>query len=230
MTRVFVVAKIRLYREGLAHLLGREPGIVVVGTFEDYRELVEQTVHGQVDVVLIDPTSSESLAAISNELSATSSARLLALGMTEDAGEVIAGAAAGVSGFVHRDDSVDDVLIAIDRVARGEIVCSPRIAAAVVRHVVAVAAAPDGSSRATRLTRREREIVGLIEEGLSNKQIARRLQIELATVKNHVHNILEKLNVHSRLEAAAQVRRMRIGRAAQTDENALAEARATLPI
>ncbi len=82
--------------------------------------------------------------------------------------------------------------------------CTPRIAALLLRRV-AEAAAPR-SSGLERLTPRETEIVDLIEQGLSNKQIARRLSIELATVKNHVHNILEKLEVARRGEAVARVR------------------------
>ena len=92
-----------------------------------------------------------------------------------------------------------------DSVARGEMLCSPRLAATLLRRVATLAR---GTRRLgpVQLTPRELEIVELIDEGLSNKAIATRLSIELATVKNHVHNILEKLEVSSRAAAAARVR------------------------
>lgn len=230
MIRVFIVTGVRLFREGLAHVLRREPGIAVVGACEDYGEFVQRVAERHVDVALVDTSSSEGLAAIRNGLSAAPGVRMIALGMTEDGDHVHAYAESGVSGFVHHGDSIDDLLAAIDRIARGEMSCSPRIAAALVRHVASLAAERETNGGGTHLTRRELEIVGLIDEGLSNKQIARRLQIELATVKNHVHNILEKLHVTNRLEAAAQVRRAGIGTASPETQNGSSEARKTLRI
>jgi two-component system nitrate/nitrite response regulator NarL len=94
-------------------------------------------------------------------------------------------------------------------VTRGETLCSPRIAATLFRRVAALAADRRVGDERTlrRLTRRERQIVDLIADGLSNKEIAHRLQIEFATVKNHVHNILEKLQVTRRADAVAALRR-----------------------
>jgi DNA-binding NarL/FixJ family response regulator len=91
-------------------------------------------------------------------------------------------------------------------VVRDEMACSPRIAAALLRRVASLAVERSPWPSGARLTARELEVLGLIDEGLSNKQIAGRLCIELATVKNHVHNILEKLQVGRRSEAALQVR------------------------
>jgi len=85
-------------------------------------------------------------------------------------------------------------------------VCSPRVAGALLRRIAALATDGRSDRVPAHLTNREREIMGLIDEGLSNKEIAKRLRIEVATVKNHVHNILEKLQVHRRGEAAARVR------------------------
>jgi DNA-binding NarL/FixJ family response regulator len=228
--RVFIVAKTRVYRETLAEALGREPGIAVVGTCGDYRELVRRVAQDEVDVALIDPESRESLTAIEASSSPASDVKVIALGVTEDNEEVIAWAEAGVSGFVHHDCSIGDLAIAIDSVARGEMPCSPRIAAALVRHVASLAADRHANGRGTQLTPRELEIVGLIDGGLSNKQIARRLQIELATVKNHVHNILEKLNVQSRLEAAARFRELAGEGATRPSQNGMPAAPEKLSI
>jgi DNA-binding NarL/FixJ family response regulator len=133
--------------------------------------------------------------------------KVIALGIDELESEVIRWAEAGIDGLVSRQASLEDLMATVDSVAQGETLCSPRMTAALLRHV-GVLARERGSSRATSpLTAREREIAGLIDEGLSNKEIAQRLCIELATVKNHVHNLLEKLGVRRRGEAAAAWRR-----------------------
>jgi DNA-binding NarL/FixJ family response regulator len=91
----------------------------------------------------------------------------------------------------------------LESATRGEALFSPRMAASLLRRVAALAATQPSPSAQVRLTPRERDIMRLLDEGLSNKEIAQRLGIEVATVKNHVHNILEKLQVHRRGEAAA---------------------------
>src|SRR5262249_34883111 len=111
----------------------------------------------------------------------------------------------GVTGYVTREASLDELVAVIQSVARGEMLCSPRIAGALVRRVASLAAASPVRPRVA-LTGRELEIVALIDGGLSNKTTPGRLLIAVATVKNHVHSILEKLQVRARGEAAAEVR------------------------
>ena len=144
---------------------------------------------------------------------ATAGAGLVALAAPEDDGSVIACAEAGVAAFVARDATLDELVAATRAVARGELPAhSPRIAAALLRRVADGARPPEHAVLAP-LTSRERQIVALIDEGLSNKEIAARLCIELSTVKNHVHNLLEKLGARGRAEAArACVRRGRAER------------------
>jgi DNA-binding NarL/FixJ family response regulator len=118
--------------------------------------------------------------------------------------DVLRCAELGVSGYVTRADSIATTISAVESVARGELLTTPRMAAALLERVARLARdvpATDGG----RLTRREQEVLRLIQAGLPNKLIAQRLQIALPTVKNHVHNILEKLQVRSRGEAARQV-------------------------
>jgi DNA-binding NarL/FixJ family response regulator len=100
---------------------------------------------------------------------------------------------------------LDDIVAATTAVVRGETACSPRVAATLLRRV-ADRARERPYSEFAPLTSRERQVVALIDEGLSNKEIAARLCIELSTVKNHVHNLLEKLGARGRAEAAARVR------------------------
>lgn len=112
---------------------------------------------------------------------------------------------AGVSGYVTRDGSYDELLETIRSVANGELICTPRVAGMLLRRVTKAVwdAGPDFG----RLTARERQTVRLIDRGLSNKEIACRLNIELSTVKNHVHHILEKSSTRRRGAAAAHLRR-----------------------
>jgi two-component system, NarL family, nitrate/nitrite response regulator NarL len=202
--QVVVLSDIRLYREGLAAILGKR-GPVVVGTAGDSESGVALVSERQPDIVLVDMAMADAAVAVRALLEAAPHAPVVALGVSETEADVIACAEAGVSGYVTRDESVGDLVAALESVSRGEMICSPGIAAALLRRVTALARR-EASAPRTRLTRRELEIVELIDRGLSNKEIARRLSIELATVKNHVHNILEKLQVRRRTEAAARVR------------------------
>jgi DNA-binding NarL/FixJ family response regulator len=130
--------------------------------------------------------------------------KIVAFALGEVDRELIACAEAGVSAFVGRDGSHQDLLRAIDQARRGEFSVSPHQAGLLLGRIAELAETRPLSPG--KLTRREREIVPLIERGLSNKEIARQLSIETATIKNHVHNILEKMQLRSRGEVAARVR------------------------
>jgi two-component system, NarL family, nitrate/nitrite response regulator NarL len=205
MIRVQIVSDIRLYREGVEAALSRCDGLEVVGTAAGPRDALELASRVRPDIALVDLSMPNGVACIRAIGDAVADVRTVALTVAETEAEVIACAEAGVTGYVTRESSLDDLVAVIRSVDRGEMLCSPRIAATLVRRVAALAAASPARPRAT-LTGRELEIVALIDEGLSNKEIAGRLLIEVATVKNHVHNILEKLQVRARAEAAAELR------------------------
>jgi DNA-binding NarL/FixJ family response regulator len=113
----------------------------------------------------------------------------------------------GVVGFVPRDASLSDLVSTIESALCGEANVSPRLAASLMRRLASIARQRSPAAVATHLTQREQEILAMLGEGLSNKQIAARLIIEVATVKNHVHNILSKTKLNRRSEAAALLRR-----------------------
>ena len=121
-------------------------------------------------------------------------------------------AEAGVAAFVMGDATAQQLVATMLGCACGEFHCSPRVAAMLVRRVSALAQGVVEDRCDDDLTPRERTIVGLIDDGLSNKEIARRLGIELSTVKNHVHRILEKLHASRRAQAAAHFRRAQVRR------------------
>lgn len=213
MTRVLVVGDVRIYRDGLAEVLARETGVEIVGTAAGQAEVDDGVRKLRPDVVLLDTAMAGAIETIRSVATMGTGAQVVALGVPEREREVLDCAEAGVAGYVTRAASLADLVAAVAGVARGEVLCSPRMAAALLRRVAALAAERTPAAEAL-LTRRELEIVELIDAGLSNKEIARRLSIEPATVKNHVHNILEKLKVDRRAQAAALVRtRLRTGAA-----------------
>ena len=203
--RVFLVADVSVHRDSLAELLEREPRIEVVGAASARRETIAEVWNLRPDVVLLDVAAEESVAAIAALVDAIPDVRVIACAVPETETDIIACAEAGVAGCVSRDAAFADLVATIERVASGETLASPRVAAVLLRHVATLAARQSQEPLA-RLTAREQEILDLISEGLSNKEIARRLFIEVSTVKNHVHGILEKLHVHRRYEAVARMR------------------------
>lgn len=133
--------------------------------------------------------------------------RTLAMALPDDA-SILAWAEAGSAGYVGREGSTTDLVAAIHLSVSGELACPPRLAALLFNRVGELAPRPvPGASSATLLTPREREVMALVEQGLPNKVIAQRLSIEHATVKNHVHHVLEKLQAHGRGAAVARLRR-----------------------
>jgi len=204
--RVLVVADVRMYREGLALALRADPGVEVVAALA---QAPSDLLALSPDVVLFDVSRSHALETVRSLLGDPSAVKVVVVAISEQEGDVLAYAEAGVSGYVTCEQSVDDVVRVVKAVAHGEMICTPRMAATLVRHVATLAAGLRVQAAPAKLplTRRELEILGLIDRGMSNKQIARAVQIEVATVKNHVHNILEKLRVQRRGEAAAHLRR-----------------------
>lgn len=209
MTRVLIASDIRLYREGLAEALDSTDGIEVVATAIDGGEALREVSSVALEVVLIHMAIPDSLATVRAIAQMHPEVNVVALGVPEIEGEVIACAEAGISGYVPRDGSVADLITAVKNAVQGELTCSPRIARDLLRHVALLAAERvEREQRPWRLTPREMEIAELVERGLSNKEIARELYIEISTVKNHVHSILERMNVQRRGEAAARLRTM----------------------
>jgi DNA-binding NarL/FixJ family response regulator len=208
--RVLVCSEIRLYREGLASVLERTEGLEVVGTAASAEDCIGDVASSAAEVVLLDAARSDAQRTVRALRTVAPATRVVVLAAPEGESELMALAEAGVAAFVTRDDALSDLVEVLGGVRRGEARCSPRTAGMLLRRVTALAAerssAVGAGDRHERLTRRELEILALVADGLSNKQIGARLQIELATVKNHVHHILEKLEVERRSQAVALVR------------------------
>ena len=202
-----VIAPIRLFREGLSDLFREREGFDVVATAVSRDDGLARIRESRPDIVLIALGPGAGAPLVREIVATTPEARVVTLGIADDDPEVLPLAEAGVAGYVTTEASADEIVLVVESVARGEMPCSPRLAATLLQRVATLAQERRAPPELVTLTAREREIVELIGDGLSNKEIASELCIEVATVKNHVHNILEKLNVTRRADAAALVRR-----------------------
>jgi DNA-binding NarL/FixJ family response regulator len=205
--RVVIATRVRIYRDGLAQALGPAAGVEVVGSAPSAAEVLAAVAGTAPDVVLLDLAMEErpeQVRALVHRIPVP----VVVLGVEERDDDILAWAESGIAGFVTRNGALDDLVAAIWSAARGELLCSPSIAYGMLRRLGSLAARPRPAATTSRvhLTDREIQILGLIDGGLSNKEIARRLGVAISTVKNHVHNILEKLQVVHRHQAVRAVR------------------------
>lgn len=212
MTRVLVVSDVRLYRDAVAEILERRSEFEVAAVDSQPDRALGAVRAFRPALVLLDVVAPDALATARAIALGDGAVDTIALTVPDAEAEILACAEAGVSGYVSREGSVDDLLGAIHAALRGEFDCPARVTKSLARRLAtlatgngagALARDPAGSAA---LTPRELEIAELIDRGLSNKEIARSLGVQPSTVKNHVHNILCKLNVQRRGEAAARLR------------------------
>jgi DNA-binding NarL/FixJ family response regulator len=203
---VFIVSDVRLHRDGLAALLSQWPLIDVLGahTLCDATRLMRTT---SSDVALLDlprPNIDRFLAGLH---CLGPRPRIVAVGI-HTASELLTCAAAGIDAFVGIDAQVADMVATIERVAREGVDLSKRLAASLSRGDDPVSGEPDRRDLRASLTPRELQVADLMNRGLANKEIARRLGVEPCTAKNHVRNIMQKLSVHRRGTAVAKLREL----------------------
>lgn len=198
---VVVVADVRLHGEGVSRVLSEVSRTVVKTTTSLDDDMYRKLDAWQPDVVLLDAGSTRNLLVAHRIARDLPRVRVVAFSDGSDE-QAVAYAEAGVLGFLEPQATPGDLNDVVEAVARREACYPQRLVAALVDRVGVLAASGGSNSNEACLTRRETQIIELIENGLSNRQIAAAFQIELATVKNHVHNILRKLGVHSRGDAA----------------------------
>jgi DNA-binding NarL/FixJ family response regulator len=210
-TRVLLIEDNRLLREGIAAMLDDQGDFEVVAVAEDGDAIENLRKSGRTpDVVLLDlglerANSLQLMAVLQAQLPA---ARIIAMDILPEQVAIVEFVKAGGSGFILKSASVQEYVGTIRAVARGEKVLPAMLTASLFTQIVESALESEQGipESAIQLTQREKEVVDLISEGLSNKEIATRLHIATHTVKSHVHNILEKLTLSSRLQIAAFAR------------------------
>jgi two-component system, NarL family, nitrate/nitrite response regulator NarL len=210
---VIIVSDTRLYREGLALSLASVDRVVVVGVAGSVASALTCIEEKIPDVALLDFAMPDALALPHAIAAAQVRVKVVAFSVTETEDEVCECAEAGIAGYVARNGSKEDLIAAIENAVRGEVHCPPRVAASLFHRLAAHVQTTRQRPPEAPLTGREQDVIALIDRGLSNKEIARQLKISLPTVKNHVHNILEKLQVSRRGAAAALLREAALARA-----------------
>lgn len=201
--RVFIVLGYRLLTEAVAASLESRQGIELVGATLSPDDVIHEIREAGANMILVDASidKGEALELTREIRDESPRLKLLPLGLRQE--DVLEFVEAGASGYVLKDASFDELLSTVEEVHQGRTPCSPQIAASIFSRVVEL-------SRQCRerkpppevmLTPRETEVLEVLAQGLSNKEIAKRLHITLSTVKNHVHSILDKLGVRRRREA-----------------------------
>jgi DNA-binding NarL/FixJ family response regulator len=201
--RVLIVDDHALFRRGLQMVLSGEPDIEVIGEAADGAEAVDKATALKPDVVLMDvrmPRRSgiEATEQIREKLP---EAKILMLTMSDEEADLYEAIKAGASGYLLKEISIEEVPDAIRSVWSGQSRISPSMASKLLSEFAALSQRGDAKGVAAKLTDRELEVLKLVAQGLNNKDIADKLFISENTVKNHIRNILDKLHLHSRMEA-----------------------------
>ncbi|VAW68519.1 Two-component transcriptional response regulator, LuxR family [hydrothermal vent metagenome] len=211
MIKVIVISDIKIYCEGLSQILSDIEPIEVIGAESNIENAISIIKQNFPQVILLDMTMIQSCKIAVKLLHICPSAKIVALAVPVEENNIIKCSEAGIAGYVAREASLDKLIETVIGANKGEFHCPPNIATYIFRKVQNLATRAknqympdvlrDEASLLAGLTRRERQIVSLLVDGQSNKQISRNLTIEVSTVKNHVHNILVKLEVKSRAQA-----------------------------
>jgi DNA-binding NarL/FixJ family response regulator len=205
---IVVLTPVRLLGDGLRGYIDRQDEMLVVAVVADLAALRNVLSAEKADVVLIDVTHGIDLYDVRSIATERSDLALVALGLTEQRQEVIRCGQAGFSGYVSREATLEALCKAIVDAVEGKLACPAEISGSLMRALFrAHGTADEGACVPDQaLTRRESDVLHLIGQGLSNKEIARELVLSVATVKHHVHNVLDKLNLPRRAQAMRCVR------------------------
>jgi DNA-binding NarL/FixJ family response regulator len=204
---VLVIEDNRLVRDGLATLLDEHPDLKVVAAVPSANAGLAQMRETTPDVVLVDAAlgNGDSHRLVRDLRKEGPETRVIVMDLLPVQEDLIEFVRAGANGFIVKDATIDDFVMTIRSVSKGAGVVPQSLTGTLLSHIAdqALSRKDPGVLQAVRMTKRERQITDLIAEGMSNKEIAQRLNIALYTVKSHVHNILEKLALHTRLQIAA---------------------------
>jgi len=207
--RVFLMMENRLLREALIRLLRKRSDLVVVDHDGAAETTTCQLLATQFDVLVIDSFQVMWPAAkIARETGGRPAFKAILIGMEPDEDLFIAAVRSGVMGYLLNDASASDLVAAVRSVHRGEAVCPPQLCSALFRFVAHVVEEIPDKRSASRpdLTLRQQQLIALVAKGLTNKEIASRLNLSEFTVRNHIHRILKQVDAGSRSEAVETIR------------------------
>lgn len=210
--RVLIISDVRFLRESLEEILAREGILSISGLFANLHEALPEIADGHSDIVVLDGAFPDGSAAVGRIRDVAPQISVVVIAVTETAENIISWAEAGIAGYIPRSAGTADIVPLLVDIMRGKQACMGSVAAGLIRRLSNGGTAGRGHDNiplAPMLTEREAQIAQLIVSGMSNKDIARRLNIGVATAKTHVHNLLGKLNLHRRGQAAYWMREHR---------------------
>jgi DNA-binding NarL/FixJ family response regulator len=198
--RLSILSDVRFLRESLAEILPRDGTVSISGLFANFQEASSGLANHQPDIVLLDEALPDGLAAVGQIRDVAPQLPVVVIAVAETAGEVIAWAEAGAAGYIPRTAGLADIVPLLIDITQGKQACTESVAAGLLRRLSA------NGRHTAALTAREAQIAQMIVAGMSNKEIARCLNIGLATTKTHVHHLLGKLSLRRRGQAAGWMR------------------------
>jgi two-component system nitrate/nitrite response regulator NarL len=212
--RILVVSDVRVVQEGLHSVLAQQNGVDMIATV-DMQHAKYQSVQLNPDIVLFDAARLESIGIVKELIATSPRTKIVAFGVKETDAGVLALAAAGTAGCVGDSAASSEMVRMLEQVLDEELGCPRGPVSSERRHPARTLEGAGGNDQAytTPLSPRELQIAHLLDTGLTNKAIGRQLGIQAATVKNHLHNICEKLKVHRRGEIGARMRAMLVASA-----------------
>ena len=203
---IVILMPVRLFGDGLVACLSGRMDISIIAIVNNFSALRQSLDSTDINLVLIDVTQGIDLDEVKSLAAGYPELAILALGLKEQRQEVVRHGRAGFSGYVPRDATTEELCKAILDAIEGRLVCSPEISGGLMRGLFRADPPNDVPAANESLTRREEDVLKLIGGGLSNKEIARELNLSVATVKHHVHHVLEKLHLPCRTHAMRKVR------------------------
>jgi DNA-binding NarL/FixJ family response regulator len=207
--RVFLMMENRLLREALIRLFRKRSDLVVVCHDGQVDATASKVHEAQFDVLLIDSFQTTWPAAkIARETGGQAAYKAILIGMEPDEELFMAAVRSGVMGYLLKDASASDLVAAVRAVFRGEAVCPPQLCSSLFRFVAHIVEEMPAKRLAPRpdLTIRQQQLMALVAKGLTNKEIASRLNLSEFTVRNHIHRILKQVDAESRSEAVQTIR------------------------
>lgn len=212
--RTIIVADVKLYAVGLTAIVPRNR-VHIVGIAPSREAATAMVQAERPDVAVIDITMPEALELMRQLRADPPPVNILAFGVNDDLSTIIACAEAGAGGYLDAKAGIDELVVAIEGAALGEARCPPRVTGELFRRAAAdwrSPAAPASVASEPALTGRQRQVLAMLRQNLSNKEIGAALNISESTVKNHVHQLLGKLQVPNRATAARCLVRPRAAR------------------
>ncbi len=205
--RILLIEDNRLLRDGIASMLAKQSEMQVVATVGNGENILKKMEKHKPNILLLDLglRSQNSLQVVKLSKQHFPEIKIIVMDLIPLQSDVLEFVQAGVSGFILKDANVSDFFKTIQLVYQGSQVLPPHLTGSLFSQIVEhalIESKPSLIVESVRMTKRERQVVGLIADGFANKEIAQQLHLSTYTVKSHVHNILEKLSLHTRVQVA----------------------------